>query len=233
MDRDSITQTGARAPGVERNTARTEVPARPIVPDTEQGNPDGGRKHEGRWQTRTRGRPHLIFRPLSRTGENPPYGILGEAMETSASFEARSAPLSYPTAKERPYGSVRGVPCNRYPYRDIYYVQSWNVYENKRNMDKITAKNSDIYGNSTWILQKNSEFDGQFTLIDTCRAGFRQLFAAKILRQSRAGRDAYSVSKARGDPIALSRRPATEPSKLDLDRSICNAARKLSGVSYQ
>src|SRR5271157_1090938 len=124
MDRDSITQTGARAPGVERNTARTEVPARPIVPDTEQGNPDGGRKHEGRWQTRTRGRPHLIFRPLSRTGENPPYGILGEAMETSASFEARSAPLSYPTAKERPYGSVRGVPGNRYPYRDRIAVWS-------------------------------------------------------------------------------------------------------------
>jgi hypothetical protein len=30
---------------------------------------------------------------------NPPYGILGEAMETSASFEARSAPLPYPTAQ--------------------------------------------------------------------------------------------------------------------------------------
>jgi hypothetical protein len=28
---------------------------------------------------------------------NPPYGILGGAMETSASFEARSAPSSYPT----------------------------------------------------------------------------------------------------------------------------------------
>jgi hypothetical protein len=44
-----------------------------------------------------RGRPRPIFQPLSRTGENPPYGILGEAMETSASFEARSAPLPYPT----------------------------------------------------------------------------------------------------------------------------------------
>jgi hypothetical protein len=75
-------------------------------------------RHEGRWQTRLRGRPRLIFRPLSRTGENPPYGILGEAMETSASFEARSAPSSYPTANERPYGSVRGVLGNRYPYRD-------------------------------------------------------------------------------------------------------------------
>ena len=39
MDRDSITRTGARAPGVERITARAEVPARPIVPDTEQEIP--------------------------------------------------------------------------------------------------------------------------------------------------------------------------------------------------
>jgi len=44
MDRDSITRTGASAPGVERNTARAEGPTSPIVPDTEQGNPDGGQK---------------------------------------------------------------------------------------------------------------------------------------------------------------------------------------------
>ena len=77
-------------------------------------------RHEGRWQTRPRGRPRLILRPLSRTGENPPYGILGEAMETSASFEARSAPLPYPTANERTYGSVRGVLGNQHPYRDPF-----------------------------------------------------------------------------------------------------------------
>jgi len=29
---------------------------------------------------------------------NPPYGIPGRAMETSASYEARSAPSLYPTA---------------------------------------------------------------------------------------------------------------------------------------
>jgi hypothetical protein len=62
----------------------------------------------------------------------------------------------------------------------IYDVRSWNVYENKRNMDKMTAKHSDIYGNMTWILQKNSEFDAQFGLIDTFGAGFRGTFAAKI-----------------------------------------------------
>ena len=46
------------------------------------------------------GRPRPISRPWSRTGENPPYGILGGTMETSASFEARSAPSSYPTASQ-------------------------------------------------------------------------------------------------------------------------------------
>jgi hypothetical protein len=34
----------------------------------------------------------------SRTGENPPYGMIGRIEETSASFEARSAPRSYPTS---------------------------------------------------------------------------------------------------------------------------------------
>ena len=41
-------------------------------------------------------------------------------METSASFEARSAPLSYPTAKERTYGSVRGAVGNHCPYRNRF-----------------------------------------------------------------------------------------------------------------
>jgi hypothetical protein len=46
------------------------------------------------------------------------------------------------------------------------------VYENKGSMDKVTTKKSDIYGNMTWILQKNSGFEGQFILIDIFRAGF-------------------------------------------------------------
>jgi hypothetical protein len=75
-----------------------------------------GKKDDGKPESR--GRPRLIFRPLSRTGENPPYGILGETMETSASFEGRSAPSSYPTANERTYGSARGVLGNPHPYRD-------------------------------------------------------------------------------------------------------------------
>jgi hypothetical protein len=35
--------------------------------------------------------------PSSRTAENPPYGMIGGIEETSASFEARSAPRCYPT----------------------------------------------------------------------------------------------------------------------------------------
>jgi hypothetical protein len=56
----------------------------------------GGKPHDAKnsWST---GRHRLIDRPSSRTGENPPYGMIGGTMETSASFEARSAPSSYPT----------------------------------------------------------------------------------------------------------------------------------------
>jgi hypothetical protein len=38
------------------------------------------------WNERMPGRPRRRRRPWSRTGENPPYGILGGTMETSASF---------------------------------------------------------------------------------------------------------------------------------------------------
>jgi len=63
------------------------------------GTKDGCKPRDARIR-RHEGRPRPIRRPWSRTGENPPYGILGRTMETSASFEARSAPSSYPTATE-------------------------------------------------------------------------------------------------------------------------------------
>ena len=50
------------------------------------------------------GWPCLICRPWSRTEENPPYGILGRTLETSASFDARYAPPSSPT-RASPGGS--------------------------------------------------------------------------------------------------------------------------------
>jgi len=54
----------------------------------------------------------------------------------------------------------------------IYADQGRDVYENKGNIDKMTANNSDIYGNITWNLQKNSGYDGPLTLNDSFRAGF-------------------------------------------------------------
>ena len=46
------------------------------------------------------GRRCLRGQPSSRTGENPPYGMIGGTVETSASFEARYGPLSHPTIDE-------------------------------------------------------------------------------------------------------------------------------------
>ena len=73
--------------------------------------------HEGRRQTdRTSvyagsrlklidalGRSRQKRQPFSRTGENPQSGMLGGIEETSASFEARSAPRSYPTGTSFAY----------------------------------------------------------------------------------------------------------------------------------
>ena len=39
--------------------------------------------------------------------ENPPYGMIGRIEETSASFEARSAPRSHPTISEVECASQR------------------------------------------------------------------------------------------------------------------------------
>jgi len=75
-----------------------------------------------------------------------------------------------------------------------YNEQSQYVYENKGNMDILTATKSDIYCDMTWILQKNSGYDGQFVLIDTFRPGFVQPWRRKSpSRQSRG-----SVAPRRG-----------------------------------
>ena len=61
--------------------------------------PDIGRRMPGAGLScRSSGKAPLESQPSSRTGENPPYGMIGGIVETSASFEARSAPRSYPTS---------------------------------------------------------------------------------------------------------------------------------------
>jgi hypothetical protein len=44
----------------------------------------------------------------------------------------------------------------------IYDERSWNVYENKENIDKVTDRISDNLGNLTWILQDFPAFNGHF-----------------------------------------------------------------------
>src|SRR5215475_1377 len=82
-----------------------------LRPDTVRDNRCDYEAHDGRMQTGRRTahagsrlKPLTIqegtaweSQPSSRTGENPPYGMIGRIEETSASFEARSAPRSYPT----------------------------------------------------------------------------------------------------------------------------------------
>ena len=89
---------GARTPGVERAAARMEVLHCAPSLTQRRGIAVAAASTKDEGKPAQRGRPRPRLQPLSRTGENPPYGILGEAMETSASFEARSAPLPYPTA---------------------------------------------------------------------------------------------------------------------------------------
>jgi len=68
----------------------------------------------------------------------------------------------------------------------------------------MTAKRSDIYGNSTRILQKNSGFDRQFSLIDTFRAAFMRIFASKISLPPGRAPSASLIPSARGSNEARS-----------------------------
>src|SRR5208283_3514290 len=113
-DRDSITRTRAKTPGAEDYPTSMAVHWRATVP-IQSGIIVCHAMHEGWTQTEREaahagsrlqpttlsGRPHLTGQPSSRTGENPPYGMIGGIEETSASFEARSAPRSYPTEEAR------------------------------------------------------------------------------------------------------------------------------------
>jgi hypothetical protein len=64
------------------------------------------------------GRHHLKCQPSSRIEENPPYGMIGGIEETSASYEARSAPRSYPTGGGQLPPATRWARGNSRPYRE-------------------------------------------------------------------------------------------------------------------
>jgi hypothetical protein len=56
------------------------------------------RPPEASFRPRTSAPESAVQKTMCCTGEYPPYGMIGGIEETSASFEARSAPRSYPTA---------------------------------------------------------------------------------------------------------------------------------------
>src|SRR5262245_51079499 len=96
-DRDTTTRTRARAPGAEDYPPSKAVHHRVHRPDSERVNRCDHEVHEGRKQTgrrpahagsrlkRTdvREGPRLTCQPSNRTGENPPYGMIGGIEETS------------------------------------------------------------------------------------------------------------------------------------------------------
>src|SRR3984893_4308843 len=117
-DRDSTTRTRARTPGEEDYPPSTAVHRRVTDPtlsgtfvDTTGCTKDGSKPIRGQRMTGAGWTGATVWEgarpkrhPSSRTGENPPYGMIGGIEETSASFEARSAPRSYPTRASRTFG---------------------------------------------------------------------------------------------------------------------------------
>src|SRR6516162_9901865 len=111
--RDSITRVRARTPGAEDYPTSMAARDRALGP-TLRGTTDvatkrakGGHKPQISWcmpgaglsQSMHVGRCRPTSQPSSRIGENPPCGMIGRVEETSASFEARSAPRLYPTER--------------------------------------------------------------------------------------------------------------------------------------
>ena len=94
-------------------------------PGSERDNRGYDAVHEGRTQTERAaayagsrlkpltapGRPRLTGQPSSRTGENPPYGMIGRVEETTASFEARVRASTLPDCGGRAMKRASLVRC--------------------------------------------------------------------------------------------------------------------------
>ena len=118
----SITRTGARTPGAEDYPTSKAAHDRMLNPTQcgiiefttmcakDRHKPHTSRRMPGaglnQWCA---GRCCPTCRPSSRIGENPPYGMIGRVEETSASYEARSAPQPYPTAGARVTATAMGA----------------------------------------------------------------------------------------------------------------------------
>ena len=60
----------------------------------------------------------------------------------------------------------------------IYDIGSRNVYENNRNTGIMPGEKSGIYVDTTYILQKSANLDGQFCLNSAFATCFLRRFAA-------------------------------------------------------
>src|SRR4029077_2689517 len=110
MDQDTITWTGVRAPGVKRFRPLERWCISAPRPPTLNGDTtlqaarctkDGCQPRDTNFLRRRR-----VNAPSDRPTFQPYWGkpavrMIGGTMETAASFEARFAPWSYPTAQEK------------------------------------------------------------------------------------------------------------------------------------
>src|SRR5215470_13959081 len=123
-DRDRTTRTRARAPGVGGVFHRMAVHDRVLRSDSERTiaattrctkggcKLDGGRRMPGAGLSRLSPRKAPLGQPvLQPYWGNSPYGMIGGIEETSASFEARSAPRSYPTGGAPGLSPAGNVGC--------------------------------------------------------------------------------------------------------------------------
>src|SRR4029077_5073021 len=126
------------APGVGGALRLMAVRNRARRPDSERCHrcgPRSARRTDANWTInsvcreqagveRRTGRLRLISQPSSRTGENPPYGMIGRIEETSASFEARSASRSQQNNAAVAFGVSTWASANALPLKKIV-VHGW------------------------------------------------------------------------------------------------------------
>ncbi len=94
-------------------------------------------------------------------------------------IRARKSGLLLPVCNRRQQAAGR-TPAGRTDRKKmlIYDERSRNVYENNKNRGIMSDEKSDIYVDTTCILQKSAGFDGQFWLNSAFATCFLRRFAA-------------------------------------------------------
>src|SRR5262252_5956692 len=157
-DRDSTTRTRARTPGEEDYPPSTAVHWRVTDPTLSGIFGDTTAMHEGRRQTNTGpahagsrlklsdalGRRRPKCHPSSRTGENPPYGMIGGSRRRR--HHSKPGPRLDPTR-------LRGVSSNGHPYRD---PRPHSVIASSRSPSLGDCK-ADLRRHRPWLPTRSTE----------------------------------------------------------------------------